>query len=279
MINLHIGDAVEVAIDWLTQNLAPLFSGIKAALLWVINGFAWIFTVIPWYVLVLLLAVAAWRLSSRGVAIFTVVGLVLIEMMGLWTATMQTLALIFTATLIALLIGIPLGIWMSRNDTLNRIIRPVLDFMQTMPAFVYLIPAVYFFDLGEVPGAVATIIFAMPPAVRLTNLGIRQVPEDVVEASKSFGSTSRQLLYKVQIPLAMPTIMAGLNQTIMLSLSMVVISAMIGAKGLGITVLKGITQLKVGEGFEGGLAVVILAMILDRITQGLGANNKLKKRD
>jgi len=279
MINLHIGDAVEVAIDWLTQNLAPLFSGIKAALLWVINGFAWIFTVIPWYVLVLLLAVAAWRLSSRGVAIFTVVGLVLIEMMGLWTATMQTLALIFTATLIALLIGVPLGIWMSRNDTLNRIIRPVLDFMQTMPAFVYLIPAVYFFDLGEVPGAVATIIFAMPPAVRLTNLGIRQVPEDVVEASKSFGSTSRQLLYKVQIPLAMPTIMAGLNQTIMLSLSMVVISAMIGAKGLGITVLKGITQLKVGEGFEGGLAVVILAMILDRITQGLGANNKLKKRD
>lgn len=279
MINLHIGDAVEVAIDWLTQNLAPLFSGIKAALLWVINSFAWVFTVIPWYVMVLLLAVAAWRLSSRGVAIFTVVGLVLIEMMGLWTATMQTLALIFTATLIALLIGIPLGIWMSRNDTLNRIIRPVLDFMQTMPAFVYLIPAVYFFDLGEVPGAVATIIFAMPPAVRLTNLGIRQVPEDVVEASKSFGSTSRQLLYKVQIPLAMPTIMAGLNQTIMLSLSMVVISAMIGAKGLGITVLKGITQLKVGEGFEGGLAVVILAMILDRITQGLGANNKLKKRD
>lgn len=279
MINLHIGDAVEVSIDWLTQNLAPLFSGIKAALLWVINSFAWVFTVIPWYVMILLLAVAAWRLSSRGVAIFTVVGLVLIEMMGLWTATMQTLALIFTATLIALLIGIPLGIWMSRNDTLNRIIRPVLDFMQTMPAFVYLIPAVYFFDLGEVPGAVATIIFAMPPAVRLTNLGIRQVPEDVVEASKSFGSTSRQLLYKVQIPLAMPTIMAGLNQTIMLSLSMVVISAMIGAKGLGITVLKGITQLKVGEGFEGGLAVVILAMILDRITQGLGANNKLKKRD
>ena len=279
MINLHIGDAVEVSIDWLTQNLAPLFSGIKAALLWVINSFAWVFTVIPWYVMILLLAVAAWRLSSRGVAIFTVVGLVLIEMMGLWTATMQTLALIFTATLIALLIGIPLGIWMSRNDTLNRIIRPVLDFMQTMPAFVYLIPAVYFFDLGEVPGAVATIIFAMPPAVRLTNLGIRQVPEDVVEASKSFGSTSRQLLYKVQIPLAMPTIMAGLNQTIMLSLSMVVISAMIGAKGLGITVLKGITQLKVGEGFEGGLAVVILAMILDRITQGLGENNKLKKRD
>jgi len=278
MIDLHIGDAVEVAIDWLTLNLAPLFSGIKAALMWIIDSFAWVFTFIPWYVMILLLALAAWRLSNRGVAIFTIIGLVLIQTMGLWTETMQTLALIFTSTLIALLIGIPLGIWMSRNNTLNRIMRPVLDFMQTMPAFVYLIPAVYFFDLGVVPGAVATVIFAMPPAVRLTNLGIRQVPEDVIEASKSFGSTSRQLLYKVQIPLAMPTIMAGLNQTIMLSLSMVVISAMIGAEGLGITVLKGITQLKVGEGFEGGLAVVILAMILDRITQGLGHNNKIKER-
>lgn len=143
-----------------------------------------------------------------------------------------------------------------------------------MPAFVYLIPAVYFFDLGEVPGTVATIIFAMPPVVRLTNLGIRQVPEDVIEASKAFGSTKNQMLFKVQIPLAMPTILAGLNQTIMLSLSMVVISSMIGAKGLGIPVLNGITQLKVGEGFEGGLAVVILAMILDRITQGLGKGKK-----
>jgi glycine betaine/proline transport system permease protein len=183
---------------------------------------------------------------------------------------MKTFALVTTATLIALIIGIPLGIWMSRNDKLNKFMRPVLDFMQTMPAFVYLIPAVTFFDLGTVPGAVATIIFAMPPIVRLTSLGIRQVPSDVVEASRSFGATPRQMLFKVQIPLAMPTILAGLNQTIMLSLSMVVISSMIGSGGLGDVVLKGISQMRIGEGFEGGLAVVILAMILDRITQSIG---------
>lgn len=186
---------------------------------------------------------------------------------------MQTLALVSTSTLIALMIGLPLGILMSQNDITNKIIRPILDFMQTMPAFVYLIPAVYFFDLGTVPGAVATIIFAMPPIVRLTNLGIRQVPKDIVEASRSFGSTPLQLLFKVQIPLAIPTVLAGLNQTIMLSLSMVVISAMIGAEGLGNIVLQGITQMKIGKGFEGGLAVVIIAMILDRITQCLGSEN------
>jgi glycine betaine/proline transport system permease protein len=149
-------------------------------------------------------------------------------------------------------------------------VRPILDFMQTMPAFVYLIPAVYFFNLGPVPGVFATVIFAMPPVVRLTSLGIRQVPKDVIESSLAFGSTSKQLLTKVQIPLAMPTILAGLNQTIMLSLSMVVISAMIGAKGLGEVVLNGIQRMQVGQGFEGGLAVVILAMLLDRITQGFG---------
>jgi glycine betaine/proline transport system permease protein len=274
---LPIGKIFEDIIDWLTLNLAPLFDGIKAVLSGTIDGFAWLFTVIPFFILILLLAFLAYRLSGRGVAIFTVVGLALIYMIGLWNETMQTLALVATSTLIALIIGIPLGIWMSRRETVNRVMRPVLDFMQTMPAFVYLIPAVYFFDLGVVPGAVATIIFAMPPAVRLTNLGIRQVPEDVMEAAWSFGSTPRQALYKVQIPLAMPTILAGLNQTIMLSLSMVVISSMIGAGGLGITVLKGITQLKVGEGFEGGLAVVILAMVLDRVTQGLGNGRKKKK--
>ncbi len=274
---LPIGKIFEDIIDWLTLNLAPLFDGIKAVLSGIIDGFAWLFTVIPFFILILLLAFLAYRLSGRGVAIFTVVGLALIYMIGLWNETMQTLALVATSTLIALIIGIPLGIWMSRRETVNRVMRPVLDFMQTMPAFVYLIPAVYFFDLGVVPGAVATIIFAMPPAVRLTNLGIRQVPEDVMEAAWSFGSTPRQALYKVQIPLAMPTILAGLNQTIMLSLSMVVISSMIGAGGLGITVLKGITQLKVGEGFEGGLAVVILARVLDRVTQGLGNGRKKKK--
>lgn len=276
MIRLPIGDVVEKAIDWMTANWAPFFGVIKAVLLWIITRFELLFNFIPFYVMILLLAVLAWFLAGRGTAIFTAVGLLVVVSIGLWTETMETLALVMTSTLIALIIGIPLGIWMSRSETVNRIVRPILDFMQTMPAFVYLIPAVYFFDLGVVPGAVATVIFAMPPAVRLTNLGIRQVPGDVIEAARSFGCTGNQMLFKVQIPLAMPTILAGLNQTIMLSLSMVVISSMIGAEGLGITVLQGITQLKVGEGFEGGLAVVVLAMVLDRITQGLGKSDSKK---
>ncbi|MVB10940.1 Glycine betaine transport system permease protein OpuAB [Caprobacter fermentans] len=276
MYRLPIGDVVEKAIDWMTENWAGFFGGIKMILLWVVTSFEHLFNFIPFYVMIVILALLAWRLAGRGTAIFTAVGLLVVVSIGLWTETMETLALVITSTLIALLIGIPVGIWMSRSESANRIIRPILDFMQTMPAFVYLIPAVYFFDLGVVPGAVATVIFAMPPAVRLTNLGIRQVPGDVIEAARSFGCTGNQMLFKVQIPLAMPTILAGLNQTIMLSLSMVVISSMIGAEGLGITVLQGITQLEVGKGFEGGLAVVILAMILDRITQGIGKSNRNK---
>jgi glycine betaine/proline transport system permease protein len=270
MFRIPIGDYVEIVIDWLTDNLAPFFDVIKNILLSIVQGFEFIFTLIPFYVTIPLLALAAWKVTGKKTAVFTVIGLLLIESIGLWAQTMSTLALVFTATVIAIIIGLPIGIWMSGNDTANKVVRPVLDFMQTMPAFVYLIPAVYFFDLGKVPGAVATVIFAMPPIVRLTNLGIRQVPKDVMEAARSFGSTSGQLLFKVQIPLAKPTILAGLNQTIMLSLSMVVISSMIGSGGLGDIVLKGITQMKVGLGFEGGLAVVMLAMILDRITQGLG---------
>ncbi|WP_411678024.1 ABC transporter permease [Caproicibacter sp.] len=276
MYRLPIGDVVEKAIDWMTKNWAGFFGGIKMILLWVVTSFEHLFAFIPFYVMILILALLAWRLASRGTAIFTAIGLLVVVSIGLWAETMETLALVITSTLIALIIGIPVGIWMSRSESANRIIRPILDFMQTMPAFVYLIPAVYFFDLGVVPGAVATVIFAMPPAVRLTNLGIRQVPGDVIEAARSFGCTGNQMLFKVQIPLAMPTILAGLNQTIMLSLSMVVISSMIGAEGLGITVLQGITQLQVGKGFEGGLAVVILAMILDRITQGIGKSNRKK---
>lgn len=270
MYRLPIGEYVEKFIEWLTVNLDGFFQVIKTALLWLVNAFGWVFEIIPVYVMILLIALIAWRIAGKGTAIFTIIGLILINSIGLWTETMKTLAMVMSSALIAIIIGIPLGIWMSKNNVVNTIVRPILDFMQTMPAFVYLIPAVLFFDLGEVPGVVATIIFAMPPIVRLTSLGIRQVPEDVIEASKAFGSTSRQMLFKVQFPLAMPTILAGLNQTIMLSLSMVVISAMIGAKGLGDIVLRGITQMRIGQGFEGGLAVVILAMILDRITQKLG---------
>ncbi len=271
---IPIGDVVERGIDWMTQSWGDFFFAIKKALSGMIDGIEWLLSAIPVAVFIIAVMFLAWWIVGKGIAIFAGIGPLLIYNMGLWDKTMQTLALVSASTLIALMIGLPLGILMSKSDMSNKIIRPILDFMQTMPAFVYLIPAVYFFDLGTVPGAVATIIFAMPPIVRLTNLGIRQVPADIVEATKSFGATPLQLLLKVQVPLAVPTIMAGLNQTIMLSLSMVVISAMIGADGLGKTVYEGITQMNVGKGFEGGLAVVIMAMLLDRITQGLGATSK-----
>ncbi len=221
--------------------------------------------------LTIILAMAAYLLAGRGIVVFTVIGFFLIWAMDLWSPTVDTLALVLSATLFALAVGIPVGILSARFEAVQRAIRPVLDFMQTMPAFVYLIPAVIFFGTGEVPGAIATLVFATPPAVRLTNLGIRQVPSEVVEAGQAFGATDLQLLFKAQLPIAMPTILAGVNQTIMLSLSMVVIAAMIGAGGLGAVVLSGITQMKLGLGFEGGIAVVILAIYLDRVTQALGA--------
>ncbi|NBB79650.1 MAG: ABC transporter permease subunit [Verrucomicrobia bacterium] len=229
---------------------------------------------LTWYapiVTILLLSMIAYLIAGSGIVIFTVIGFLLIIGMDLWIPTVESLALVLSATFFALLIGIPVGIAAARSETVHNITRPILDFMQTMPAFVYLIPAVIFFGLGKVPGAMATLIFAMPPAVRLTSLGIRQVPEEVVEAGQAFGATPRQLLFKAQLPIAMITILAGVNQTIMLALSMVVIGGMIGAGGLGEVVLSGITQLKLGLGFEGGIAVVILAIYLDRVTQALGS--------
>ena len=180
---------------------------------------------------------------------------------------MDTLSLVFSAVIFALITGIPLGIWASKSDSAWRVLRPVLDFMQTLPAFVYLIPAVLLFRLGPVPGVIATLIFSLPPVVRLTNLGIRQVPVEIKEACRAFGATPKQMLIKAELPVALPTLMAGVNQTIMLALSMVVISGMIGAGGLGNVVLKGITQLKIDMGFEGGVSIVILAIFLDRVTQ------------
>lgn len=231
----------------------------------------------PW-VLIALVTAIAWRISGLRVAIWSLAGLLLLWNLRLWEPTMQTLTLVLMATLIAVLIGLPLGIWAAVSERVYRITMPILDFMQTMPAFVYLIPAIPFFGLGPVSGIFATVIFAMPPAIRLTTLGIRQVPPELIEAADAFGSTRRQKLIKVQLPLAVPTIMAGINQTIMLALSMVVIAAMIGAGGLGGEVWKAIQRLEPGAGFEAGIAVVILAMILDRITQKLGRksnrNNK-----
>lgn len=265
---INLGQYIETAVNWLTEHAKPFFDLIKNVGNSSILGIEWALTNVPYYIIILLFGLLAWWKAGKGTAILTVAGFALIFLMGFWKETMETLALIFVATLTALVLSVPLGIWAAKNKVAAKIIRPMLDLMQTMPAFVYLIPAVLFFSIGKVPGAFATIIFAMPPAVRLTTLGISSVPKDIVEAARAFGATNSQILFKVELPLAMTTILAGINQTILLSLSMVVIAGMIAAGGLGEKVLEGINNLDIGLGFESGLCVVILAIILDRITQG-----------
>ncbi len=282
-MRLEIGKYVEKGVEWLSENASGFFDAITAGIDAVVTAMQFILLNSPFWLTIIIISLLSYYLPARGklftkegwkagggMMIFTVLGLLLLYFMGYWEETMQSIALILASAIIALIIGIPLGIYAARNDGAEKIIRPILDFMQTMPAFVYLIPAIILFSVGNVPGVVATIIFALPPAVRLTNLGIRNVPEDVVEASKAFGSTKRQLLFKVQLPLAMPTILAGVNQVIMLSLSMVVIASMVGAGGLGQAVYKGILKADIGLGFEAGVGIVVLAIILDRITQNLG---------
>ena len=258
---------VETVVDFLESYLSSVFELIAWTIGGIVNGLSYLFQLLPAYVMILLLALIVFRLSRWPLTLFTVIGLALIENLGYWENTMDTLALVVTAALISIIIGIPLGIWSAQYDKVRNWLTPMLDFMQTMPAFVYLIPAVTFFGLGVVPGVIASVIFAVPPTIRLTNLGIRQVPHDLVEATDSFGATRAQKLFKVQLPLAVPSIMAGVNQTIMLALSMVVIASMIGAQGIGADVYRAVTQIKTGQGFEAGLAIVILAIILDRITQ------------
>ncbi len=268
--NIPIGEWVEAGVDWVQDNLTGVLDGISDGLALIIDSFEDGLLAIPPLVLAaIIIGLAAWRVSWRF-GLFAAGAMILIFGMQIWDETVSTLALVIGSSLLALIIGIPIGIAMARSDRVEMLVRPILDLMQTMPPFVYLIPAAIFFGLGKVPGAIATLIFAMPPAVRLTNLGIRQVSEENVEAGQAFGCTDRQLLFKVQLPLAMPSIMAGINQTIMLALSMVVIASMIGAGGLGNTVLTGIQRLNVGLGFEGGLGVVLLAILLDRITQSFG---------
>ena len=273
-IEIPIGAWVESGVDWVQDNLAGPLDAFAAGVGFLADGLEGLLLFLPdWVLAPLIIAFAWWRVGWRF-GLFATIAMVLIAAMGLWRETMQTLALVIGASIIALAAGLPLGIAMARRDGVAAVVRPVLDFMQTMPPFVYLIPAAIFFGLGKVPGTIATVIFAMPPAVRLTNLGIRQVSQENVEAGLAFGCTSRQLLYKVQVPLAMPSIMAGINQTIMLALSMVVIASMIGAGGLGNTVLTGIQRLDVGLGFEGGLGVVFLAILLDRMTQSFGLRRR-----
>ena len=274
---LDLGSWVNDVVQHLLDNYSDGFDSIGA----VVNGFSegieWLLMLPPaWLLIAIFVGLGLWRISYKF-AIFTAVAFILIVMTGFWEQTVVTLGLTFSATLISLLLGIPLGIWAARSERVATTIRPILDFMQTMPAFVYLIPAAMLFGLGRVPGIIATVIFAMPPAVRLTNLGIRQVNKEIIEAGQSFGCTPRQLLFKVQLPNAMPSIMAGVNQTIMMALSMVIIASMVGAGGLGNDVLASIQRLDIGLGFESGMAVVLLAIILDRITESFGTPQTAKR--
>ena len=271
---LPLGRWVNAGVKHLLDNGATVFDSIGV----VVEQFAqWVemgMLALPfWLVLLVATIVGVCRLGWRF-GVFVALALTLIVVTGFWLQTMVTLALTLSATLISLFFGIPLGIWCARNCRVNSTVRPMLDFMQTMPAFVYLIPAAMLFGLGRVPGTIATVIFAMPPVVRLTSLGIRQVNPEQVEAGNAFGCTATQLLFKVQLPIAMPTIMAGVNQTIMMALSMVIIASMVGAGGLGNDVLASIQRLNIGLGFESGLAVVLLAIILDRLTESFGAARK-----
>nr|WP_314422544.1 glycine betaine/L-proline ABC transporter permease ProW [uncultured Erwinia sp.] len=261
---------VTTGIDWVVSHFRPLFQGIRLPVDYILSGFQQLLTGMPAPVAIVLFALIAWQMSGLGMGIATLVSLVAIGAIGAWSQAMVTLALVLTALLFCIVIGLPLGIWLARSERAAKIIRPLLDAMQTTPAFVYLVPIVMLFGIGNVPGVVVTIIFALPPIVRLTILGIKQVPADLIEASESFGASPRQMLFKVQLPLAMPTIMAGVNQTLMLALSMVVIASMIAVGGLGQMVLRGIGRLDMGLATVGGVGIVILAIILDRLTQSLG---------
>lgn len=267
---LALGDWVNTGVRYLVEHNGALFDHAGR----VIEGFAALIEgtlrAAPPWLLIALATVLAWRRLSWRFAVFAALSLGLIFALGYWPQTMVTLALTLSATFISLALGVPLGIWAAKSRPLRNVIRPLLDFMQTMPAFVYLIPAVMLFGLGRVPGVLATVIFAMPPAVRLTTMGILGVDREQIEAGQAFGASGRQLLFKVQLPLALPALMSGINQTIMMALSMVIVTSMVGAGGLGGEVLNSIQQLDVGLGFESGLCVVLLAIILDRTTQSFG---------
>ena len=283
---IDLGKYIEIGINALEENLSFLWGAIDDGISWTVDHLSDLLLSLPFGAFLLIVILLAYYAKSgsmmfkkeglkkgTGLVSFVIIGLALIYAMGYWQEAMHTTTLVLVATFIALILGIPFGILAAKSRSADVIIRPILDFMQTMPAFVYLIPAIFFFSVGNTPGIVATVIFSLPPAVRLTSLGIRNVPNDVVEAGRAFGATEKQILYKIELPLAMPTILTGVNQVILLALSMVVIASMVGARGLGSVVYQGIQQNDIAKGFESGLGIVILAIILDRITQSF-ANKK-----
>ena len=276
---IPLGEWVDSFVASLYEHFEGLFRGFS----YIIGGFVDLLTnfltIIPAILMIIILCFLIWYTTRKlSLVIFTLIGLLFILNINYWAQTMQTLALVLTSVIISIIVGIPIGILASQNERFSKFLKPTLDFMQTMPAFVYLIPAITFFGVGVVPGIIASVIFAMPPTIRFTDLGIRQVPEDLIEAANAFGSTASQKLFKVQLPLATGTIMAGVNQSIMLSLSMVVTASLVGAPGLGVDVYRSVTQVNIGMGFEAGLAIVVIAIILDRITQGFHTKKKIIKK-
>ncbi|MGY1883992.1 ABC transporter permease [Blastococcus sp. SYSU DS0753] len=268
-----LGDWIDTGFDWLKENFDPVFDAVSTGIETAVDGITEVLLFPPPLLFAVLLALLGLAARSIAFGIGSLVGLLLIQSLELWEAAMETLSLLLFATVVALVIAIPTGIAAAKSDRISSVVRPVLDFMQTMPAFVYLVPAVIFFSIGVVPGVITTMVFAMPPGVRLTELGIRQVDAETVEAGYAFGSSPGQILRGIQLPLARPTIMAGVNQVIMLGLSMAVIAGLIGAGGLGQIVVTSISRLDVGLGFEAGLAVVILAIYLDRLTAAFGRSD------
>ncbi|ATY10232.1 glycine/betaine ABC transporter [Amycolatopsis sp. AA4] len=270
---IPVGSWFKAVIDWLQGNIGPFFDFVDKIVNGAVDGLTAGLTWLPWPVLVVVFAGLGWWLRGWKFGLGSAIGFALIDSLREFPSAMQTLSQVLISGVVAVAIAVPVGIAAARNETVSRIVRPVLDFMQTLPAFVYLIPVIFFFSIGPVPGVVATVVFSLPPGVRLTELGIRQVDPEMVEAGEAFGSPPRRILREIQIPLAMPSIMAGINQIIMLSLSMVVISGMVGAPGLGAEVYAAVTSLKLDLGFNAGLGVVVLAIYLDRLTSALGARS------
>jgi len=267
---IPVGSWAKVGVDWVRDNLSGLLDAIAWIVRLLVDTLTDVLVSTPIPVAIVIAALIGWVVRSWQLALGTLVTFTLIVGMAQWTASMQTLSLVLVATVIAVAISVPLGIWSARNARVRSILKPILDFMQTMPAFVYLIPAITFFSIGVVPGLVSTVIFALPPGVRLTELGIRGVDSETVEAGHAFGAKPGQILRGIQLPLAMPTIMAGVNQVIMLALSMAVVAGIVGADGLGKEVVSAISTVNLAKGVEAGLSVVIIAVYLDRVTAALG---------
>ncbi len=275
----HVAPYVNDGVDWLLRRFATAFDGVSVFMSAILSAIQSGLNLIPWWLYIVLVAFAVWKATGKGLSALLLASLTMcIGLFGLWALALETLSIILASVLISLLLGIPLGVMIAEYPRSGLFMKPLLDGMQTMPSFVYLIPAMMFFGLGKVPAIFATLIYSMPPVIRLTALGLQQVPKPAQEAAIAYGATRWQLLKEVRIPLAMPGIMAGINQTTMMALAMVVVCAMIGARGLGQEVLLSINRIDVGRGFESGMSIVIMAVVIDRITQGLGKRWESKKR-